>query len=102
MGAVQVDVGAGSAVLVSAFRFEGDGLAGLEQGFGAGLDLLAECVFGRTLRGIARFRAVPPDEAQADPLCPAIRQALQLKRIAIDGYNVTRRSTDAAGRWCLT
>ena len=53
MHPVEVDVGAGAAVLVGAFRQEGDLAALGEHLAGASFGLLAECVFFRALGGVA-------------------------------------------------
>ncbi len=96
MRAVQIDMRAGAPEPVCALGQEGQGLRIGEQGLGTGLDLLAELVFCGAGGAVAGLGTVPTDETQADALCPAIGQALQLERVPIDSQDIADRGTDAA------
>lgn len=92
MIAVQIDVRADPAKTVCAFRFEGQGLALCEKGFGAGFDFLTERVLFRAARAVAGLWAIPPDQTQAN----AFRGALQFERVTIDGEDIAHRGADTA------
>lgn len=96
MGAIEIDMRARTPEPVGAFRLECERSGFGEQLTRAGLDLLAERVFGRASGAVTGLRAVPADQAQANPFDPAFTKALQLERVPVDCHHVPDRRTDTA------
>ena len=99
MNIIEIDMRTGAPETVIAFRFESQSLPVSEQSLGPGFDLLAKPVFCWAASTVARLRAVPADQSQANALRAAIGQALQLKRIAVDRHHVSNRCADTARTW---
>lgn len=83
MGAIEIDVCFGAAILVNALGAECDRLTGCKQLASTRFDFLAKGLLGGAVCSIACFRTVPSDQSQPNPFWPINRKTAQLKCVAI-------------------